>query len=1018
MKYLYKIFQPLDYLRLLYAVFFDRRKLSTNNEPKQLIITVIQALLLILSLSLIVELSVQYSNGKFSWLRILVNITVSLIFGLGFGIISLIIDDLEKGAKVNINKSVLTAVEKGVMSGLVFTTIYAFMGSVAALVSAISITVFDLIKSIEKSIATSVVYTVMNCAMFGIFFSVIEARIISKSTLAVGATGVIFAVLAAGFLPLTSLRIKQLIANIIFIFLFLSLSIFMSAGIRIGALSTNTSTLNIPESEIWIEIINSGGIVIGTFLITGIANVLSEKISRSPSIKIDLWLGIVMLALLSVAIGYLFRLLDHFFGLSSPDPLILAALVIIFSTRLFLWPLEAIWALLIIWWSGKVSIGVEALVNILNRAYFDRQMFLPLPGERSLLYRLARVDYNRALDEAINLATESGHRFASVSLLHRFACTEPLFVQDYILGSSQKYGIDSCKQLLGYVAYRLPVASAYAWEGRLEIIELCVELVFRSYLKDQQPPPQLPPTKDISLSEVVDRLRQAVFKLESAREIAPRMNSLEMYIALYSTLLQALEAENIDTISSFTNLTSPANFVPDLAIALTQLSSISEKLREYQATTSPVRQRDFLLQVNEQVEELANELKLRKKIPFQPLISLIIEHWRQVIVAEGGELARAKLATPVNNPYVVANPVRGDLFIGRDDIMFRLKELWTNKKQCPSVLLYGHRRMGKSSILQNLGNYFDSATIVVNFNMENYGWAQNNGELLFNLALQLYDAWYDSGHNELLEPDEELFLNKNPYMAFNRFLANLNRLVNNERFIITVDEFEIIEDGIKEGRLDSDLLRYWRGTFQNYPWFIMAFAGLYTLEEMCRDYWNPMYSSARLIPVSFLTPQAARKLITSPTDDFSFDYEQEAVKLIIQLTNGQPFLIQLICHTLVEQFNRQLQEAIKQEPYFTLNQVHSIIETPEFYVMGNAYFNGIWIQAESNPSDQHTILKVLSKANLSLSEIADETDLNLEQVKIALETLQRHDVIVQRDKKYFYTVELMRRWVEREKCSL
>ena len=55
------------------------------------------------------------------------------------------------------------------------------------------------------------------------------------------------------------------------------------------------------------------------------------------------------------------------------------------------------------------------------------------------------------------------------------------------------------------------------------------------------------------------------------------------------------------------------------------------------------------------------------------------------------------------NPYVAGNPVIGELFVGREDIFRRLEELWAGSEQKPSIVLYGHRRMGKSSILHNLG---------------------------------------------------------------------------------------------------------------------------------------------------------------------------------------------------------------------------------------------------------------------------------------------------------------------------
>jgi hypothetical protein len=194
----------------------------------------------------------------------------------------------------------------------------------------------------------------------------------------------------------------------------------------------------------------------------------------------------------------------------------------------------------------------------------------------------------------------------------------------------------------------------------------------------------------------------------------------------------------------------------------------------------------------------------------------------------------------------------------------------------------------------------------------------------------------------------------------------------------------------------------------------MAFAGLHNLEEMCKDYWHPLYSSVRSISVSFLSPKAARRLITQPNPNFAVDYDSDAIEQIIKLTNGQPYLVQLICHTLITRFNRQtFEEGIERERRFTVEDVEAVINAPEFYRDGNAYFNGVWVQAEtSEPTGQVDILKALSHTSLSLNAIADKTGLALEQVQAALETLQRHDVIMQRDENYVYTVELMRRWVE------
>jgi hypothetical protein len=386
--------------------------------------------------------------------------------------------------------------------------------------------------------------------------------------------------------------------------------------------------------------------------------------------------------------------------------------------------------------------------------------------------------------------------------------------------------------------------------------------------------------------------------------------------------------------------------------------------------------------------------------------------WQALVSVAYNDHSVFVIEGPIRNPYVFGNPVEGNLFLGREDVMRRLEELLSEARQSSSVILYGHRRMGKSSILRNLGGRFGPRTIIVDFNMQRVGRVRNTNELLFGLALKFYDAWCDSGHHNLAEPTEALFYDHNPYLAFDRFLGVLDRVRDRHRFIVTVDEFELIEQQINEQRVEMNLLAHWRGIIQTYPWLIMIFAGLHALEEMRQDYWSPLFGSVTAVDVSFLLYEAAWRLITQPAADFAIDYDADVVDQIIALTNGQPYLVQLIGHNLVTSFNRHLyEEGVSRDRRFTIHDLVAVINAPEFYRDGNAYFSGVWIQAAtSQPNGQTTVLQSLSDGPLSLTEIAIATGMSFDLVRAALYTLQHHDVIVQRDGRHSYAVELMRRW--------
>lgn len=503
----------------------------------------------------------------------------------------------------------------------------------------------------------------------------------------------------------------------------------------------------------------------------------------------------------------------------------------------------------------------------------------------------------------------------------------------------------------------------------------------------------------------------------SGQEVAWTYTTMGMFLS-YDELSNLPDAVHMveNRLLSFDNTLRPV-----VLTSMDRLCKIGAEIATYYDATSRVNKLAALARTTDELDDLDEYITSRVMVPERYILRQITRRWRRLVSEVGGEIGRDIETSPLPNPYVAGNPVVGDIFAGRKDILRRLEELWSGAGQKPSVVLYGHRRMGKSSILHNLGSSrFGLRTVIVDFNMQRVGLVESTDELLHNLALALYDAQtlrISQTGDRLDEPGEEDFLDHNPYTAFDRFLKRLNQVRDDHRFIVTVDEFELIEQLITEEKLEPRLLDFWRGLIQTYPWFVMAFAGLHTLQEMTHDYWHPLYGSVLSIPVSFLKRAAARRLITQPTPEFPLDYDQQAVERIYGLTNGQPYLIQLIGHGLVTRFNRQaFEEGIERERRFGVDDVEAVINAPEFYRDGDAYFTGVWRQAEVSEPDQQTAVLVAlaqEKKGLPVAEIARRAEILAADVESALRTLARHDVVAEVDDCWHFTVELMRRWVLR-----
>ena len=271
--------------------------------------------------------------------------------------------------------------------------------------------------------------------------------------------------------------------------------------------------------------------------------------------------------------------------------------------------------------------------------------------------------------------------------------------------------------------------------------------------------------------------------------------------------------------------------------------------------------------------------------------------------------------------------------------------------------------------------------------------------------------------------------------------------------IIALDEFETIETLIEQGQIQPNFMGYLRGLVQMSPKIAFAFAGLHTLEEMTADYFQPFFASVIAIPVSFLSQGATQTILANPianipplsrgargdqntlsrgaredqniflrearenqnpeNNEFLLDYTGEALDLIYSLTSGQPYLVQLIGFLLVRNYNDQVfEQNIPHTNTFTVEDIKAVINQ-KFFQQGRYYFEGVWGQAAQGATGQQEIIQALAPhpQGLSKDNLISEIDLDAEMLETAIATLERHDVIEQKDANYRIIVELFRRWV-------
>jgi hypothetical protein len=337
------------------------------------------------------------------------------------------------------------------------------------------------------------------------------------------------------------------------------------------------------------------------------------------------------------------------------------------------------------------------------------------------------------------------------------------------------------------------------------------------------------------------------------------------------------------------------------------------------------------------------------------------------------------------NPFVYGNPVmetEHNVFTGRRDVVKQIEESLLNAAQAPTLLLQGPRRMGKTSILNQLPRLLgpDFAPVVVD--CQNPAVMGSDATLLRYLSRVLSEGL--RRQRVTVEALGAQQLAYEPYAAFDDWLEKVERAMpEGMRALLCLDEYERLQTALDAGwgAAFLDALRY---TFQHRPRVVLMFTGARTFREL-GPAWTDRFVSARRVRVSFLTRADVELLLTKPIPEFDMTYAAGALDALVDATNCHPFLTQAVAFELVQLLNEnQRREA-------TTADVEEAIGRA--LVSGEAYFVNVWGDAGA---EGQAILSALAAGRTP------------PEFHAASAWLREHDVIGAGGD---FAVEMLRRWV-------
>lgn len=388
-----------------------------------------------------------------------------------------------------------------------------------------------------------------------------------------------------------------------------------------------------------------------------------------------------------------------------------------------------------------------------------------------------------------------------------------------------------------------------------------------------------------------------------------------------------------------------------------------------------------------------------------PLGSLGIIYSIRYVRTRLSERSGKEVFVPLRMPYVAGNPIDPKLnphmFFGRDNIVQMVYKEIKDPAQKPSLLLYGRRRMGKSSALLNLGRLMRDFSIVDIYISGQEIETRKDSKLVFRLIQEVISKLKGSLFVEKLLADEEKYLHEEnyrhePVLMLSNFFTDVNKILdeNNLYCLFMLDEYERIGETIS-----NDFFMQIRETMQHKPRFVFLFAGVHMPDELHNTKWTEVFMNVKVLPISFLARDDGFRLLTVPM--VGVTYKKDAlVDLVLDMTGCQPLLLQAMGSEIIHQLNIFETRRVDKKIIY-LAKKHVLVSCDSIY------FAPIWNAECDSQNDKELLIKIAKHGGkINVISVSD---------KAALQKLIKREVL-KIDGNWFkyvrFTVPLVKDWLE------
>ncbi|MFZ5858743.1 MAG: SUMF1/EgtB/PvdO family nonheme iron enzyme [Chloroflexota bacterium] len=358
------------------------------------------------------------------------------------------------------------------------------------------------------------------------------------------------------------------------------------------------------------------------------------------------------------------------------------------------------------------------------------------------------------------------------------------------------------------------------------------------------------------------------------------------------------------------------------------------------------------------------------------------------------------------NPYIAGAPVTEQrMFFGREDIFQWIENSIAGQYADHILVIHGQRRVGKTSVLKQLGNHLPKRYIPVFFDLQGRTHTTLD-HFLWWLARETVRVLKQEHNIEIAPPEKSAFSADSEFFE-NQFLAGLRPQLGSNTLLLTFDEFDNLEESEVKEELARPLIDHLRRLMgqPNLNFIFSIGSSGRKLENMQATY-TEFFKTALYKKISFLSDEQTHHLVTRPVEGV-IEYERAAVERIYGITSGHPYFTQLTCHELFARCQRTEQRKIAKA------DVESVLD--DVVERGTVNLKFVWDEATDTEKWSLAALAQLDKAdNRALADFLRKNRVRFTDSDLTsgLLHLREKDVLTPQNR---FVIHLMRLWLQKNR---